>query len=243
MRATKTNAEKSAWSRRYLKALRRHLAQGPESSRRAAHGLGVQAVVLGLEMLDLARIHVQFLTVMPPGGSSLTRRRMGEQARRFFAETVLPIEKTHRAVLSGDARVRQLIRTLRRRKVESSAATRCLKRNICLRQGAERLLKRSGQRHLRLLSELRRLQQRLRGMTHTLLAIQEDERQRMSLHLRDKVAQDLIAIDLQLLILKQSAGARTMTIKKEIDKTQQLVAKYNGKVKRFVHESAIRTKQ
>ena len=44
-------------SQRYVTALRKHLKQGPRASLQPALGLGRRAVVLGLETLELARIH------------------------------------------------------------------------------------------------------------------------------------------------------------------------------------------
>ncbi len=46
---------------RYLAALRKHLKQGPRASLQPALGLGRRAVVLGLETLELARMHEQAL--------------------------------------------------------------------------------------------------------------------------------------------------------------------------------------
>ena len=218
------NAKTARWSRRYRTALRKHLEQGPRASLRPAHGLGREAVALGLETLGLARIHQQALpTLASPGGSSGAGQRMIERAKSFFAETLVPIEKTHRAALKADILVTQLTRTLRRRTAESSASARCLKRSILLRQGAEQALKKSGRRHTRLLAELRRLQKHLRGLTRTHLSTQEGERRRMSLWLDDEIAQVLIAIDLQMLTLKKAARASTASLKKEIANTRRLV--------------------
>ncbi len=94
MRAIKINAEKTAWSRRYLEALRRHLAQGPEASRRTAHGLGIQAVALGLEMLDLAMMHEQALTALALSNkSSASRDRIIRQAGFFSSRPSFPWKK------------------------------------------------------------------------------------------------------------------------------------------------------
>jgi len=72
---------------------------------------------------------------------------MIKRARLFFAETIVPIEKIHHAVLKADIRVHQLTKTLCWRTVESTALTRRLKRNILLRQGAEKSLKKSRKRY------------------------------------------------------------------------------------------------
>ena len=243
MGTVKMNAKTAKWSRRYQKALRKHLGQGLGASLQPALGLGRRAVALGLETLDLSRIHEQALTtVVSPGGSSRTRQRMIKRSKRFFAETIVPIEKTHRAALKADIHVHQLIKTLRRRTVESSASTRYLERGIAKRQAVEAALKKSGKRHTRLLAELLSLQKHLRDLTHTLLLTQEDERQKTSHQLHDDMAQALIAIDLRLLILKKAAKTSTASLKKEINNTQRIVKKSSKWVNRFAHEFVIRHK-
>jgi len=96
----KINPETDGWSRRYQAALRRYLARGPETSLRPALVLGRRAVALGMETLDIARVHERTLAaVAEPGGSPVTRQRMIKQAGLFFAETIVPVEKTHPAAL------------------------------------------------------------------------------------------------------------------------------------------------
>ena len=62
------------WAKRYPAALRNYLGQGPRSSLRPALGLGRQAAALGLEPLDVARIHEQALkalgTIARKGGET-----------------------------------------------------------------------------------------------------------------------------------------------------------------------------
>jgi len=55
-------------SQRYVMALRKHLEQGPRASFLAALGLGRRAVPLGLEMLDMARIHERAVTTLELSG-------------------------------------------------------------------------------------------------------------------------------------------------------------------------------
>jgi len=223
--------------------MRKHLAQGPGASLKPALGLGRQAAALGLETLDVAGFHKRAMTALvSPGGSSRTRQQMIKRAKRFFAETIVPIEKTHRAALKADIRVHQLTKTLRRRTVESSASTRYLERGIAKRQAVEAALKKSGRRHARLLAELHRLQKHLRDLTHTLLSTQEDERQKTGHQLHDDMAQALIAIDLRLLVLKKAAKTSTASLKKEIDNTQRMVKESAKWINRFAHEFIIQHK-
>lgn len=224
--------ETVGWSRRYQTALRKYVKQGVVASLRPAFVLGRQAVALGLETLDVAKVHEHALTnVVAPGGSSGTRQRMIVRASSFFAETIVPIEKTHRAALKADIHVKHLTQTLRRRTAESSASTQRLNRSILLRQGAEKALKKSGKHHAKLLVKAHRLQKHLRQLTCEILSAQEDKRQKTSRQLHDEIAQVLIAIDLRLLTLKKAARAGTANLKKEIANTQQLVQKFAGKLK------------
>lgn len=205
-----------------------------------AHGLGHQAVLMGLESLDVARIHEQTLaTLTSPDCSSKSRQRKTEQARRFFAETVVPIEETHRAALNGGVRANELTRSVLRRTAESCASARCLKQSILLRRGAQKKLKKSGKRHAMLLAELRRMQKHLRLLTRGILSAQERTRQRTSRQLHDEIAQTLIAINLRLLALKTMAKASTATLKKKVANTQRMVRESARRIGRWAHEFRI----
>lgn len=236
------NVEREKWSRRYRTALCKHLKQGAGARPRPlSDDLGREAVTLGLEPLDVARIHTQALAAaLLPGGTSVTQQRMSTRAKHFFIETIVPIEKTHRAARQADVHAKQLTHALCRRTMESSAATRRLQRSVCLRQGEEQSIEKDGKRHAKLLAELHRLQNHLRDLAHTCLSAQEDERQRMSLHLQDEIAQALIAIDLRLLTLKKVAKASTASLKKEIASTQQFMQDSTKRIGHFAHELGIR---
>jgi two-component system, NarL family, sensor histidine kinase DegS len=221
-------------------ALRKHLAQGRGADLQPALGLGRQAVGLGMETLDVARIHEQALTALPSrGGSSMTRRGMDERTRNFFTETIAPIEKTHRAARKADVRAHQLTEALRRRTAASSASIRHLEQSIVQRQGAEESLRTSGQQHARLLAEAHRLQKHLRHLTHASLSVQEDDRQKMSRQLHDEIAQCLLGIHVRLLTLKQGAKTHSEGLKKEIAKTQRLVKQSVNTIKRAADEVGI----
>src|SRR6266705_1850701 len=56
-------------SQRYATALRKHLVQGPRASLQSARGLGRQAVAIGLETLDVARIHEGALATLEASSS------------------------------------------------------------------------------------------------------------------------------------------------------------------------------
>ena len=161
----------SQLSRQYVSALRKHLEQGRQESLKPARGLGRQAVSLGLETLDVARIHEGALATME---ASSSRDGIIERAEIFFAEAVTPIEKTHRAALEANARLTQANKTLCQRTVDLASSNRSLKQSSIRRKAAEESLKKSQRHSKKLLEESRRLQKHLRHLTQQILTAQED---------------------------------------------------------------------
>ena len=209
-------------SRQYVAALGKHLKQGPRASMRPALELGRRAVVLGLETLELARIHEQALTAL-----ELSRSRDGEikRAEIFFAEALTPIVETHHAARQSKIDLEQLKRKLDRRTLELAATNRLLQRGVVRRKSVESALKKSGTRYTRLLKDSLQLQDGLRQLTHRVLASQEDERKKISRELQDEIAQTLLGINVRLVSLKQEARTNTKGLKNEIASTQRLVVK------------------
>ena len=99
----------SKLSRRYASALRKHLKEGPQGNLQPARGLGRQAVRLGLETLDVARIHEGALAELE---ASSSRDGVINRAEIFFAEAITPIEQTHHAALRAKVRLSKLSRKL-----------------------------------------------------------------------------------------------------------------------------------
>lgn len=191
----------------------------------------------------MARIHEQgLMTWVSPGGSHKATPRMFARANAFFSETILPIEKTHRAAQGTDACINRLTQALRRRTVESSAAASRLKQSIIRRQAVTATLKKSGERHAGLLAKAQRLQEHLRHLTHACLLAQEHDRKSVSRRLYDEIAQTLLAINLRMLLLKTLAMANTKNLTKEIANTQQMVKQFVRRVEGFTHEFGIQHK-
>jgi len=233
----KINKKTTGWSLHYKTALHTHLKKGPGASMRPALMLGREAASLGIKTLDLALIHEQALmALLSRTGSSSPRLKMIERARKFFTETIAPIEKTHLAALKAYVQVNQLARKLRQRTVESSVSTRKLKRGIAQRKMAETALKKSGKKHSTLLTEAHRLQRHLRNLTRAIISAQEKERHKTSRRLHDEIAQTMLAINLRLLMVKNMAKANTESLKKEIANTQRLVRKYNNNITQQVYQ-------
>lgn len=238
MCTVKMNAETAAWGRRYRTALRRCLASGAGTSLAPALRLGRRAVTLGMETLDVVRIHEQEVAALASSGdASGNLRETVERAKAFFAETIVPIEKTHRAALEAGVRVSRLTRTLRRRMLAATATDRRLKEGVRRRQTAEAALKKSESCRTRRLAAAQRLQKRLRRLMRDILSAQENERRKTSRHLHDDISQALLGIHVRLLTLKTAAEDNSENLQKEIDDTKRLVehfkTSFHGRTRTF----------
>lgn len=226
MCALKNKDEVAGWARRYQIALRRYLMQKDPAGLRAALKLGNQAVALGLDTLGLAMLHHKALaSLVLPMDSVVTVAQSENQAKRFFAEMLIPVEKASSASLKTIARVHQVTEALRKCKAESKASARHLERNIAKRQKAEAALELSGKACLKLVEESNSLSALLHEETRKKLVMQEKQRKESSLHLQNVVAQSLVAIDLKLLALKISSELNAEKLSKELDDTERLVRK------------------
>jgi signal transduction histidine kinase len=220
-------------SQRYVTALREHLTQGSRASLQPALGLGRRAVLLGVETLELARIHERALATL-----KLSKSKNGfiEQAEIFFAEALTPIVEKHRAARQSKIQLKRLKEMLGRRTAELAATNRQLQRGIIRRKSVEAALKKSGEHYARLLKDSLRLQEGLRQLTHQVLAAQEEERRKISRELQDEIAQTLLGINVRLLSLKQEARSNTEGLKNEIASTQRLVVKSASSVRRVARK-------
>ena len=220
-------------SQRYRALLREHLKQGPRASLRPARGLGRQAVAIGLETLDLARIHAEALATFE---ASSSRDGVIERAKFFFTEAITPIEETHRAALKANVRLRQLKKKLGRRTMDLAASNRSLKQGIAQRKTVEEALKKRGAHSEKLLKESLALQNHLQYLTHQILSAQEDKRKEISRNLQDEIAQTLLGINVRLLTLKKEAATNANGLQKEIASTQRLVDMSVRSINRFARE-------
>jgi len=194
-----------------------------------ALGLGRQAVVLGLETLELARMHERALAALEL--SHVTNGAV-KRAEIFFTEALAPVVETHRAARRSKMDLSRLNGTLNRRTLELAAANRQLQRGVVRRKSVEGALKKSGEHYARLLKDSLQLQEGLRQLTRRLLASQEEERKKISLELQNEIAQTLLGINVRLLSLKREARSNTRGLKNEIASTQRLVARSARSVRR-----------
>jgi signal transduction histidine kinase len=93
-----------------------------------------------------------------------------------------------------------------------------------------------GSSQAKVLKESLQLQKQLRQLTHSVLVAQENEREKLSHELRDEIAQTLLALNVRLLLLKQTARNKAGGLKNEIASAQRLVVKSATLVRRLARE-------
>lgn len=221
---------------RYQAALRNHLKQKSASSLETARGLGRDAVSLGLETLDVARVHehalIEVVSTYSPGAGDGIFRRAGI----FFSEAITPIEKNHRTAREANAHLSRLNESLRQRAVDLAASNRQLKQEIIQRKAVEEALRKSERHYSELLQQSHQMQEQLRHLSHQLLSAQEEERKTISRELHDEIAQTLTGINVQLEPLKAAAALNIKDLQKRITSTQRLVEKSVEIVHKFARE-------
>ncbi len=220
-------------SRRYARALKKYLRQGARATVHPARGLGLQAVKLGLETLDVAKIHESTLAALE---ASSSRDGILKRAEIFFTEAVSPIEKTHHAALRASADLSQVNKALDRRALDLAVSNRSLKKSIARREAAEKALRKIGGDSQKLLKESHRLQKNLRDLTHRIISRQENKRKQISHELQDGIAQSLLGINVHLLTLKSVATINVHGFKKDIADTQRLVEDSIRSINRYARE-------
>jgi signal transduction histidine kinase len=223
----------NALSKRYATALKKHVTQKFQTDVETARKLGCRAVAIGLETLDLARIHHRALAGLEAASS---KDGFVERADLFFMESIAPIEETHRAALKATARLNQLNKTLGRRTVDLAASNRSLKQGTAQRKAVEVALKKSAAHYQTLLKESLALQKHLQHLTHRILLAQEGKRKEISHDLQDEIAQTLLGINVRLLSLRKAASQSAQGLRKELASTQRLVDRSKKNIERFAHE-------
>ena len=224
-------------SRAYLTALRKHLQSELTESAAPARRLGMRAVKMGLETLDMARIHEEALIAQVlPHLSARTSDGMIRRAGAFFAEAITPIEETHRGAREANVELQAAISSLTRRTEELAVSNQELKSEIARRKEGEESLRTSENTTSRLLGESRRMQEELRLLSRRLLSVQEEERKRISRELHDVIGQTLTGINLRLAALNAQSNANASELHKKIAITQRLVEKSVAIVHRFARD-------
>ena len=224
-------------SRLYHAALQHYLKEGPAADMAPAHSLGRQAIAIGLETLDLARMHeVALVSLVLPSYSSSTNDGLMGRAGLFFAEAITPIEETHRGAREANIHLNQMVQALSQRTQELASSVEELKQEVVQRTAMEESLRISQQTSSQLLKKSRELQEELRLLSRQLLSAQEEERKKISRELHDVIAQTLTGINVKLATLKADTTVNTKELQSRISSTQRLVEKSVDIVHRFARE-------
>lgn len=236
-------SKEDRFSESYVGHLRTCLEKGVPTDPTAAHELGREAVAAGLDTLELAKVHERALaTLEETDCAGMTRTELRSRAEGFFAEVLVPVEKTHRVALEATADLDQLTAKLVQCTLELIDSKRSLQLQVLERESTEKAIKTSGEESAGLLEESRQLQEHLRMISRQILSGQEESRQRVSLELRDEIVQTLFGINVRLLALKARNWANHEELKKEIASTQQLVRESMQTIDRYAREFGIRPK-
>ena len=230
----------SLFGEQYLAGLRTHLEGDPALSLEAAHALGTEAVSIGLETLDLAKIHdLALVALVPPGGPSDVLHDSSNCATDFFTEAITPIEETHLIALENRIDLNQLVERLEQRSQALENSNLELQGEISERQLAETALKASEKAALGVLSECRHLEKKLQDTARTILTANEEERTKISLILQDEIAQTLLGIEVRLIALKNNVLMNHAGLNEEISTIRLLVETSAITIKRLTRELGI----
>jgi signal transduction histidine kinase len=228
---------KQELANRYQATLRTYLKAGRRGNLDDARGLGTQALAVGLQTLDLAKLHEQVLVEEVLRSCPASKRAaLIKRAGTFFAVAITPIEKTHRSAREATAYLKKFIETLSQRTVELAASNLELSLEVAHRKAVEQKLRHSELHYSTLLRQSDGLQEQLRRLSRQILSAQEDERKRISRELHDVIAQTLTSINVRLAELKRSAALNTRGLDRNIERTQRLVAHSVNIVHQFARE-------
>lgn len=226
----------TAFSQPYHLALRTHLARQARPNREAVGKIGSKAKSTAIPVLDIAKIHEQFLVMdlLPDcaaGKQAALIRRSGE----FFAAVVAASSEEHTSARDV-ARANKTIGSLCGHSVELALANRQLDLENARCGDHETALLKSERGLTTSLEECEVLKERLRGLSRQILTAQEEERKKISSQLHDVITQALAGINLRLAALKAETGSNSTNLVRNISLTQEMVTKSAAIVHQFALE-------
>lgn len=226
----------SALFQLYKSSLRTHLDSGARPDPKVLFQIANHIQEIGLSTLEFAKLHERFLVVdLLPECSHNRRTAMIRNAGNFFA-AVITAMGAEKVGLQDSTLLRKAIETLSNRTVELSSANQQLSLEINRREKLEAALRRSEQHVTAALKKSEALKEQLRGLSRSVLSVQEEERRKISRELHDVIAQALVGINVRLATLKIEAGQNIKRLAHNIALTQKMVTKSADIVHRFALE-------
>lgn len=208
----------------YLASLQSHWKKGPLVGLEAAHAIGTEAVAMGLDTLELARLHQHTLSIASlPSWSATTRDIMTNRATLFFNTVISHVEQTHPAQLKPTLALKETQEALKQRTLQLTRSRASLRTGKAASKQVNQSLKTNQRRLIRLLKKSNQLALKLKHARHQILSATEHQRLKISLELQSEVSQTLLGINFRLHALKKQALAGTTSIATQIATNQRLI--------------------
>lgn len=201
------------------------------------HRLGTRTLKLGINLLGLARIHLNSLTSLKKAG--LTTQENGEPNRQssdFFNAVAEPLEESRFKASKVSHQLRSTIDTLRHNEEDLGRSNKRLLAEITSLKEVENSLRTSEETASQLLEQARKMQKEMRSLSRRLITAQEDERKRISRELHDVIAQTLAGINVRLAVLRLQSVANNEDFREKIEATERLVGQSVEIVHRFAYD-------
>lgn len=208
------------FSKDYQMTLDKHLKAGSRASLKPATALGREAAALGLDTLDMVRIHEKALLEFEP---SAMRGKKISQSEGFFMETISPIEQTHSAAQVLQDKISRTEEELAKRTKKLAFSILSIKKGEDRQKLIQAKLKKNQSSQAGQLKQSISLQKNLRQMTHKLITAEDSKRKELGQKIHNEISQNLIGIYIYLLVLKKEALRNGKSLKKEIANAQLLV--------------------
>ena len=196
-----TTDQKTDFEERYAHALRLRLRRTSSAgSSRAARHLGAEAIELGMGIKELVSLHHCALSGPDEGNGSAKRERnpSPSPSTSFLLEALTSHE---RSAKDAQDEIRNA------------------------RESASKRLEDERERYGALLAESQLVQDEARQLAHQFLLAQEEDRKEISRELHDEVLQILAGINVRLAALKRTTDPDALHLGRDIDQSQQLVAR------------------
>jgi signal transduction histidine kinase len=209
----------------YHAALSLHDEDGLDAHLQKALQLGTTAVRMGVDTLELAKIHEAALTtILSSPAKAMNVDATTNRATIFFNEALTPIEKTHRSALEAAEELHETNTDLSQRNKDLVVSKRKIAQEKEERKLAENALRTSEEKGSDLLVESQLLEAELLEMVRRTLSANEAERKQMCSRLQDDIAQEMLGIHVRLLALKAAVKINQEDVTTQISTTERLMA-------------------